>query len=70
MSTIGELGHLPLISSAEKDTVLMQALSSTQLSDTLTVYLSSVSFALTVHGYNNAITRQEISLDFSFFQKY
>jgi hypothetical protein len=29
MNTIGALGHLPLISSAEKDTVLMQALSST-----------------------------------------
>ncbi len=52
MNTIGALGHLPLISSAEKDTVMTQALSSTQLTDTLTINLPTVSFALAEHGYN------------------
>jgi hypothetical protein len=70
MNRIGALGHLPLISSAEKDTVLTQALSSTQLTDTHTVNLPTVSFALSAHGYNTAITRKGISLDFSFLQKY
>jgi hypothetical protein len=70
MNTFGALGHNPIISSAEKDTGLMQALSSTQLTDTLTVNLPTVSFALSAHGYNTAITRKEINLDFSFFQKY
>ncbi len=50
MNTIGAIGHLPLISSVEKDTVLTQALLSTQLTDTLTVNLPTVSFALSVHG--------------------
>jgi hypothetical protein len=68
MNTIGALGHLPLISSAEMDTVLTQALSSTRFTDTLTVNLPTVSFALSAHGYNTAITRKEISLDFDSFK--
>jgi hypothetical protein len=32
--------------------------------------LPTVSFALSVHGYNTAITRKGISLDFSFLSKY
>ncbi len=56
MNTIGALGHLPLISSAEKETVLPRAVSSTRLTGTLTVDLPTVSFALSAHGYNTAIT--------------
>ncbi len=70
MNTIGALGHLPLISSAEKNTVLTQALSSTQLTDTLTVNLPTVSYALSLHGYSTAITRKGLNLDFSLLQKY
>jgi hypothetical protein len=70
MNTIGALGHLPLICSAEKDSVLTQGLSSTQLTDTLTVNLPTVSYALSLHGYSTAITRYGLNLDFSFLQKY
>ncbi len=70
MNTIGALGHLPLISSAEKDTVLKRALSSTQLTDTLTVNLPTVSYALSAHGYSTAITKKGLNLDFSLLQKY
>ncbi len=70
MNTIVALGHLPSISSAEKDTVMTRALSSTRLPDTQTVNLQTVAYALKVHGYNTAITRKGICLDFSFLQKY
>ncbi len=57
MNTIGALRHLPLISSAQKNTVLTQALSSPRLTDTLTVNLPTVSYALSAHGYSTAISR-------------
>jgi hypothetical protein len=57
MNTIGVLGHLSLISSAKKDTVLLQALLSTQLTDTLIANLPTVSYALSAHGCNTAVTR-------------
>jgi len=66
MNTIGALGHLPLICSAEKDSVLTQGLSSTRLTDTLTVNLPTVSYALSLHGYSTALTRYGLNLDFSF----
>jgi hypothetical protein len=64
------LGRLPLICSAEKDLVLTQGLSSTQLTDTLTINLPTVSYALSLHGYSTAITRNGLNLGFSFLQKY
>jgi hypothetical protein len=70
MNTIGALGHLPLICSAEKDSVLTQGLSSTRLTDTLTVNLPTVSYALSSHGYSTSLTRYGLNLDFSFLQKY
>jgi hypothetical protein len=70
MNTIGALGHLPLLCSAKKNTVLTRALSSTRLTDTLTVNLLTISFALLSHGYSTAITRNGLNLDFSFLQKY
>jgi hypothetical protein len=70
MNTIGALGHLPLICSAEKDSVSTQGLSSTRLTDTLTVNLPTVSYALSLHGYSTALTRYGLNLDFSFLQKY
>jgi hypothetical protein len=70
MNTIGALGHLPLIVSAKKETVLMLALSSTRLTDTLKVNLPTVSYALSLHGYTTAITRYGLNLDFSFLQQY
>jgi hypothetical protein len=70
MTTIGALGHLPLICSAEKDSVLTRGLLSTQLTDTLTVNLPTVSYALSLHGYSTALTRYGLNLDFSFLQKY
>ncbi len=70
MNTIGALGHLSLIVLAKKETVLTQALSSTQLTDTLKVNLPTVSYALSSHGYSTAITRYGLNLDFSFLQQY
>ncbi len=70
MNTIGALGHLPLIVSAKKETVLTQGLSFTQLNDTLKVNLPTVSYALSLHGYSTAITRYGLNLDFSFLQQH
>ena len=70
MNTIGALGHLPLICSAEKDSVLTGGLSSTRLTDTLTVNLPTVSYALSAHGYSTAIAKKGLNLDFSLLQKY
>jgi hypothetical protein len=70
MNTVGALGHLPLIVSAKKETVLTQGLSSTQLTDTLKVNLPTVSYALSLHGYSTAITRYGLNLDISFLQEY
>jgi hypothetical protein len=70
MNTIGALGHLPLIVSAKKETVLTQGLSSTRLTNTLKVNLPTVSYALSLHGYSTAITRYGSNLDFSFLQQY
>ncbi len=69
INTIVALGHLSLLTSAKKDTVLTQALPSTRLPNTQHVNLPTVSYALSAHGYNTAITRKG-SLDFSFLQKY
>ncbi len=70
MNTIGALGHLSLIVSAKKETVLTRALSSTRLTDTLKVNLPTVSYAFSLHGYSTAITRYGLNLDFSFLQQY
>jgi hypothetical protein len=67
INIIVALGHLPLLTSAKKDTILTQALSTTRLLDTQHVKLPTVSYALSAHGYNTAITRKG-SLVFSFLQ--
>jgi hypothetical protein len=70
MNTIGAPGHLPLIVSAKYETVLMWALSSKRLIDTLKANLPTVSDALSMHGYTTAIKRYGLNLDLSFLQQY
>jgi hypothetical protein len=54
---IQALGHLPIINTAKKETVLTQALNSMRLPDSQTVKLGNVEYALASHGYNYAITK-------------
>jgi hypothetical protein len=68
-NTIQALGHLPIINTAKKETVLTQAFNSTRLPDSQTVKLHTVEYALGPHGYNCATTKPGY-LDFPCLQIY
>jgi hypothetical protein len=57
LNTIQALGHLPIIYTVEKETVLTQALNSTRLPNSQTVKLCTIAHHLGSHGYNYAITK-------------
>jgi hypothetical protein len=68
-NTIQALRHLPIITTAKKETVLTKALNSTRLPDSQAVKLGTVAYHLGSHGYNNAITILG-HLDFAGLQLY
>jgi hypothetical protein len=69
LNTIQALGHLLIINTAKKETVLTQALKSMRLPHSQTVKLCTVARALESHGYNYAIAKLGL-LDFPCLQIY
>jgi hypothetical protein len=69
LTTIQALGHLPIIATAKKETVLTQALNSTRLPDCKTVKLGTAAYDLKSHGCNYAIINPR-HLDFACLQFY